>query len=230
MYIRHCKCIRIDAARPSKKCLKKRSLVVGCQRMRDARLHNSVALHDSPLASAEARLIEGVRHGADQTAGYTMLHPRVRIKRDHVSDTCGNSRWTSCEGDERSVGFAAEKLVQLTQLSPLALPSHPFAFTLVPNAPSMQQQEPLTAIGSRTMYSIEPLDSVNGDGQQFVIVRKRLVLSVQPVGQQREMKLALGIGQVVDLQPLDQLLYDVPGCQQGRHNDKGSQRLGHAVT
>jgi len=53
-----------------------------------------------------------MRHGADQTAGYTALHPGVRIKRDHVSDTCGSLRWTSSEGEKRSVGSAAEKLVQ----------------------------------------------------------------------------------------------------------------------
>ena len=60
-------------------------------------------------------------------------------------------------------------------------------------------------------------------------VGRALARSVQPVGQKGEMKFALGIREVVDLELLDQLFYDVLVCQQGRHNHKGSQWLCHAV-
>src|SRR5271157_4958743 len=137
VHIRNRRSVRIDAARAREDGFKERLLMVSDQRMRDSRLHNSIAFHDPPGANAEPGLIEGMRHGADQTARYASRHPRVPIKRDDVSDTRRSFYWDSSDGKKSGVGSAAEQLVQFTQLSSLALPSHPFALALVPNAPSM---------------------------------------------------------------------------------------------
>lgn len=88
---------------------------VGSRDIRYRLLHNSVALHHSPLVSAEPRLIEGMRHGVPtRTAGYTALHPRVRIKRDYVSGHLRELALHVIRGGESSVSFAAEKFGSAT--------------------------------------------------------------------------------------------------------------------
>src|SRR5450755_3568615 len=128
--------------------------MIGCQRMRDSRLNNPIALHNSPVPSAEPRLVEGMRHGPDQTARHASRHPRVRIQRDDIPDTRRCVRRVFADRKERSIHTAPQKMVQLNQLSSLAFPSHPFALALVPDALSMQQQEARVAGGSRAMYFV----------------------------------------------------------------------------
>ena len=53
-----------------------------------------------------------------------------------------------------------------------------------------------------------------------VIARRRLGRRVGPVGQQREMELAVRTGEVVDLEPLDLLLDRRARRQQRRHRDQ----------
>jgi hypothetical protein len=49
-----------------------------------------------------------------RTAGYTALHPRVRIKRDYVSGHLRELALHVIRGGESSVGFAAEKFGSAT--------------------------------------------------------------------------------------------------------------------
>src|SRR5664279_1115617 len=161
--------------------------------MCDSRLNNSIALHNSPVACAEPWLIERVRHGADQTAGYASRHPRVRIQCDDIPDSRGSLRRASADRKKRSIHTAAEKLVQLNQLSSLAFPSHPFGLALVPDALSMQQLEARVAVGSGTMYFVQPGNPIHGERQQFVVGGDGLARRVHPVGEQRKAKITLGI-------------------------------------
>src|SRR5579872_5685138 len=53
---------------------------------------------------------------------------------------------------------------------------------------------------------------------------------VAPIGQQREMKIALSACQVVDLEPADLLLDFFERGQQRRHGDKSTQLRGDTAT
>src|ERR1039457_4943381 len=149
--------------------------------MGNVRLHDTVAFYDPPDASAEPGLIERMCHGADQAARDTSRQTRVCVERDDVPHTRRSLHWTSTDRKKRSVDSAAQKLVQLPELSSLALPSHPFALALVPDTLSVQQQEALAAVGSGAMDLVQPRNTVNCDGEQFVIARKALACCVHPV-------------------------------------------------
>ena len=57
----------------------------------------------------------------------------------------------------------------------------------------------------------------------------RLGIGVRPVGQEREMDRAAGIGEIVDLEPLDLLVDRRAGRQQRRDGDQGAQMRRHAL-
>ena len=65
--------------------------------------------------------------------------------------------------------------------------------------------------------------------QQRLIAVDMLGRSIQPVGEQSEMQIALRARQVVDLQTLDLLLDRRGRRQQRRHGDERAQMRGHAT-
>ena len=93
----------------------------------------------------------------------------------------------------------------------------------------MQQQETVAA-RRRSVAPVQPRDAVLRGGQQFIVAVRVLARRVAPIGQQREVKIALSARQVVDLEPADLLLDFFERGQQRRHGDKGAQFRGDAAT
>src|SRR6202035_6182938 len=106
--------------------------MVDGQRRSNARLHDGIAFHNAPIASAEPWPIKRMRHSADQTGGSTPWQARVCIECNHVTNTrevCWGAPADRHKGGARGT---AQELVQLMQFSSLALPAHPFAVALIP--------------------------------------------------------------------------------------------------
>ena len=66
-------------------------------------------------------------------------------------------------------------------------------------------------------------------GEQSVVAFRVLGRGIDPVGEQREMKVAFRAREMMDLETLDLLLDRVACRQQRRHRDERAQMRGHAV-
>ena len=91
----------------------------------------------------------------------------------------------------------------------------------------MQQQESFAA-GRRTVTPIQPRDADDGDVEQRIVLRHALRRRVRPVGEQREVQLLIGRGEIVDLEPVQVFLDARARVQQHRHGDQCAQVLGNA--
>ena len=121
-----------------------------------------------------------------------------------------------------------EEAVQFMQFAALALPADPAPLAFVPDPPTMQQEEP-RAGGRGPVTSIEASMPSRATCNQFRVALCSLDVRVGPIRQQREVQIAFGTRQMMDLEPLD-LLRDVFGRrQERRHGDKRAQRFGNAV-
>src|SRR6185436_1812236 len=67
--------VRIDAARAGEDALEQRPFAADRQRWRNARLQYPISFDDAPGDGIEPRVIERVRHLADQPAGGFPRHP-----------------------------------------------------------------------------------------------------------------------------------------------------------
>src|SRR5260370_13736333 len=87
------------------------------------------------------------------------------------------------------------------QLPSFALPSHPFAFALVPNTLALEDEEALAVARGRTMAFVQARDSVNCNGEQIIVTRQGFARRVQPIREQREAQVSIWIRQIVYFQP-----------------------------
>src|SRR5258708_20510408 len=72
------------------------------------------------------------------------------------------------------------------QLPSFALPSHPFAFALVPNTLAMEDEEALAVAGGWTIAFVQARDSVNCNGEQIIVTRQGFARRVHPIREQRD--------------------------------------------
>ena len=216
--------IRIESARARERVLEERAFAPDGQRRSHAWLQDRVALDHALAGEVEARVIQGVSHLADQPARGVVGNARVRVERNDVADARGNFGRTGSARDERRVGGASEKPIQLVQLAALALPADPLALRLVPDTAPVEQQEAL-AVGHRPVALVQSRNAVARFTEQFVIVRHALALGVHPVAEQREAEVAVGARQVVDLEAFD-LLGDAGARRQHRGHDQQRAQVG----
>ncbi len=92
------------------------------------------------------------------------------------------------------------------ELAALAFPAHPAVLRLVPRSPAVEQQESGTPSGSLAVALVEPVDAHRRHSEQFVVAGHVLGRCVEPVGEQREPHISLGVAEVVNLQRTDQRL------------------------
>src|SRR5882672_2505590 len=203
--------------------------MVDGERWGNARLHDGIAFYDTPIASAESRPIERMRHGTDKANGSTPRQPCVRIECDHVANARNAYGGAATDGNKCSARRTAQELVQFMQLPSLALPAHPFAVTLVPYTLAMEEKKAFATPRGRTILFVQPSDSIHRDGDQVVITRQGLARRVQPIREQRETQFSIWICQIVHFQPLDMLCNFLRGSKQGGHDDNRPQVLGDAV-
>src|SRR5438132_10097881 len=82
-----------------------------------------------------------MRHLAYQALGRSARQSRIRVQRDHVADVGRRDGKGTIDRDESGVGGATKPAIELMQLAPFALPPDPFALSLVPHPPAMEQKE-----------------------------------------------------------------------------------------
>ena len=205
-----------------------RAAGAGRQRRRDPGLQDPVAADDASLPRLETRPVERVRDRPDQTIGGPLGKSGIGIQGDDVANPLGHRGRLSVDRHERGVRRAAQKAVQLVELTPLPLPPDPLAFTLVPQAPPMQHEEPRPPSGRALVGVVEALDPVDQGGEELVVSGPVFTACVRPVGKQGKVEVSFGVRQVVHLEPLE-LLFDVgPAGEKRGHDDHGSKLRRHA--
>ena len=170
-----------------------------------------------------------MRHRADQTLDGLARQLGVRVEGDDVADVGRDAVPGAVHGHEAGVGRSAQQAIQLVQLSAFALPAHPHALAGVPEPPAMEEEEAVAAARPRAVTLVEPRDGLARRGEGVLVPRHLLRRRVGPVGQDGEAEIAVGIRQVMHLEPLD-LRRRLGGIgEQGRDDDEGPQRGRHAL-
>ena len=138
--------IWVDAGRPRGDPLEKRTLAIGREGRRDARLKQGIALNDPADTRVKPRPIEGMRHCADQSASGPPWQPRVGIQRDDVADARRRDRCSTARWHKGGVCGTAQQAIQFMELSAFAFPADPFALALIPSAPAVEKEKSLAPI------------------------------------------------------------------------------------
>ena len=86
IHVGHGRGVRIDAAHAGDDALVERPLATDWQRRRNARLQHAIAFDDASGAGIKPRMVERVRHLADQPAGRFPRHPGIGVECDDVTD------------------------------------------------------------------------------------------------------------------------------------------------
>ena len=176
----------------------------------------------------EDRLVQRVRHLADQPQGRVTRHPGVGIERQNVAHTGGHGwHMTLCRAVVGIIG-TAQQTVELVQLAAFALPSHPNLFGGVVTAVTMQVQKAGTG-GTRAVDLVQSGNLDVDQRDKWRILRHVLSGGVQPVGQDCKSHVSLGAGQIMDFQPFELFGQLCAICQHCRHNHERAQRRRHAA-
>src|SRR5262245_17032652 len=221
--------VGIDPGRAGEDSLEERALAVGGHGRSDPGLKDAVPVDDAADPRVEVRAVERMRQGADEAAGPAAWQAGVGIERDDVPDGVGDGWRVPARRYEGRIRRAAEKTVQLVQLPALALPTHPPTLALVPRALPMEQEEPFAATRGATMLVVEAGDARYRCGEEAIVTRHRPRRRIVSVGEEREVEIAVRVGEVVDLQALD-LFPDLGFARQERwHDHEGPQGWRHPV-
>src|SRR5208337_1281632 len=193
--------IGIDAAGAREDTLKQRTFAAIGKRRRYSRLKDRIALHDRAKLRVVTRAVERMRHLANQPPNSVTGQPRVRVQRDDVSDVF-RGRWRcAAYVHERGVCGPSQEPVQFMEFAAFTLPADPAPLALVPNSPTVQQEE-ARARGGGAVAPIEALNAVACDSDQFRIAFRSIDVRVDPIRKQSEVQIAFWTRQMVDLEPL----------------------------
>ena len=185
----------------------------------DPRLQDAVAVGDAPGLRIEGRAIERVRDDADQLPRRITRQARVAVERDAVAHLRQDRHVADME-PEAGVGGPAQQAVELLDLSPLALPSHPQAFLRVPLPRAVEQEELIGALGA--VLGVERFDAGARRGQDLGIVRHRLGRRVAHVAQQREVDVRVDVAEGLDFQVGNQFVDALDAVEHRRHDHHGA--------
>ena len=97
---------------------------------------------------------------------------------------------------------AAERGVEIGQLSALALVSHPRVFLQIPATISMQEKKPVAVVCG--ILLIETINSFASQLNKFSIVFQSLLRSIFEIREQGKVQMRITIGEITDLQTLQQ--------------------------
>ena len=114
------------------------------------------------------------------------------------------------------------------QFSALAFPSDPLALALVPDPPAMKQKK-TGPVRCRSVLAIEPSDSLDRRAQKLLVTCRVLGGGVRPVRQQRKPDIAIRAREIMDFQPLDELVDCRAAREQCRHDDDGAELTRNTV-
>jgi hypothetical protein len=115
------------------------------------------------------------------------------------------------------------------ELPSFPLPADPLAFQLVPETSAVQQEEACPAAGRSFVAHVETLDPLGQCGDQRLVAGHVFGGCVRPVGQEGEVEMALGVGQIVHFETLELLLEVGEAREQRGHGNQGSKLRRHAL-
>ncbi len=164
-----------------------------------ARLKNSVAVDNRIGRWIDHRAVERMSDCPHQFVRGIARQLRIRVQRDHVLDVSQQGQISSLHGE--IVMRPEKQLVEIQQLSALALPGHPNAFGFVVRAMPVEEEERAFALSR--IFCIQRLDEARALIGQFVLVVE-LLRGIRRVGEQREMHVSVAIRQEPDLK--------IPNC------------------
>ena len=174
------------------------------QRHTHARLQDAVASHDPTAHGIIHRAIERMRNRADECRCGIRREHRVGVERDDVAHT-PQRRDIAFNHRERLGRTTAQISIELGQLPPLALPSHPDALRRVPAPRAMEQIERIAA--PRGVPGIQRTDSRDRSGHNVIIAGERLRRRIRKVAQHREMQIRPPVGQELHLEVGQRLIH-----------------------
>ncbi|MCE9572902.1 MAG: hypothetical protein K8W52_07075 [Deltaproteobacteria bacterium] len=185
------------------------------------RLDDRVAGDHAPGGGIEDRAVRGVRERADQPVRGAHRELRVAVEGDHEPDR-GEARRIADVARVAGLGVPAQEAVELLELAALALPAHEPLLARVPARAAVQQVERPDAI--LAVVAVECLERRARALEQRAVGGRDQRVDV--VGQERELQLRIGVGEVVLLELVDHRV-DVGGlAEQGRddHQRAGVRR------
>ena len=127
----------------------------------------------------------------------------VGVQRDDILDRRQDGRLPHDLG-KAFARTAAEQGVELRELSPLAFVTHPQAFSGVPAARAVKQEEEVLSVGG--IFPVQHLDAGPRPLKQHLISRQNLLRRVAEIRQQGEVKVLIPIREMMNLQGLDQAI------------------------
>jgi len=213
--------IRRQAALGGVDRLESRRVIGRRQAWGDSRLQHREAAADPSRSRIDHRSIQRVGDLADQFLRGIARQPGIGVECDHVAEPAGGA---SLDGDVAGVSRAAQIGVELHQLAPLALPTHPGAFARVPASFAVEEQEPITIL------LVECPELLPGTIEQDRIIRGGPGGGIGPVGNRSEVDLTVIVRQEVHLQGVHQVVDTVGRSHHGWYDNESAQRVRHSVT
>ena len=181
------------------------------------RLEDAEPLDDPPLLRVEHRQIQRMRQRADEPTSRVADQHRVGVERD---DEPGPRHLREVAADDRVARILRplEQAVELRELPALPLPAHPDPLAGVPEPLPVEQEELVRP--PRGVSLVERLDAVERGADVALVLGPVLLLRVGEVGQQGEPEHRVGVGQEVNLQPLEERRGALGADEHARHDDE----------
>ncbi len=182
----------------------------------DARLEHAVA-GDDPALRVQRRPVERMRQRRGQAGRGAARQMGVGVEGEDEMDLAEAPQRVGAEG-MAGVRRARQQVVQLGELAPLALPTHPDPVHRVPAALAVEQKK------ARRLRPAMPLrqlaQALRGEAQQLRIAGHHLPRCVGEVGEKRKAQVLSRIGQKIDLQPGEQRGHLLRTGEQRGHGDQ----------
>ena len=217
--------VRVDAGVPGIRPREQRPGGAG-HRHADAGLEDAIALGDAAQARVEPRSIQRVGDDADQGLRGVARQPRVGVQRDAIAHRRQDRQFADLHG-EAGVAGAAEETVELLDLAPLALPSHPHLLAGIPAPFAMKQEEAIGVL--RAEAPVERLDAVARRRENRRIAGHLARLGVGEVAEDREVNERVEIAEREHLHVLQQRRHRGDARQQRRHHHHGAGVVRHPL-
>ena len=187
-------------------------------------MQDRITLDHAAGLHIETRPVERVSHLADQPPDRVARQPGIGVEGDHKANVGRHDGG----GEKCRVRRAAQQPIELMQLAALALPPEPAPLGVVPLPTTVEQQKSIAARRG-TIATVQSGDPAAGGRQKLIVVVGGLTVGVAPIGQQREMKLAVRARQIVDFELLHLSLYRFDRRQNRRDGDQRAQGFRHAM-
>ena len=235
--------VGVDAALAGEQAVEAGGLLQRRQRRDDARLQDAVAAGQRAPVGGQPRLVVWVRGHAHQLAQAAGRQLGVAVQCQDVAGV-GRDAGGLAQVVEGLAAAFGQRGDQLFEFAALALPTDPALLGLTEAAAAVQQQEarrrtgllagPIAVLiagfgnGARVV-AVQRADLARGQRQPGRVGRDFRGVGVGPVGQQRKLRLRLGVGQVVQVQPAHQRADAVLAGQHRRHHQHHPVRGWNAI-